>query len=73
MTLFRPHDRVEIVTDRFADKGDFSGAIGSVVERWDDGALEIEVMNPDRSTAAQVVAQPADQLFREGAAPVEYH
>ena len=67
MTTFRPYDRVEIVTDRFAAKGVLSGAIGYVIERWDDGALEIEVMNPDGSTAAQFVAQPAD--LRHGLEP----
>ncbi len=60
MTVFRPYDRVEIVTDRFASEGVQRGATGYVIERWDDGALEVEIMNPDGSTAAQFVAAPED-------------
>ena len=60
MTSFKAFDRVEIVTDRFGVQGVPSGTIGYVIERWADGALEIEVVNPDGSTAAEFVAQPAD-------------
>lgn len=33
MTVFHPYDHVEIVTDRFANKGVHRGAIGYVIER----------------------------------------
>ena len=60
MTDFSPFDRVEITTDRFAAEGAPRGTVGYVVERWYDGALEVEVMRSDGSTAAQFVAQPCD-------------
>lgn len=60
MIAYNPYDRVEIVTDRFAGEGVSRGAIGYVIERWADGALEVEVLNPDGSTAAQFVAEPSD-------------
>jgi hypothetical protein len=55
-----PFDRVEIGTDRFASEGAPRGTVGYVIERWNDGALEVEVMRSDGSTAAQFVAQPCD-------------
>ena len=60
MSEFHPYDRVEIVTSRFVGEGVPVGAIGYVIERWSDGALEIEVTKPDGSTLAQFVAQPSD-------------
>jgi hypothetical protein len=35
MTVFRYHDHVEIVTERFADKGVLKGTIGYVRARWE--------------------------------------
>lgn len=60
MTRFEPYDRVEITTDRLAGLGAPRGAIGYVIERWPDGALEVEVMFSDGSTRAQVVASPSE-------------
>jgi Domain of unknown function (DUF4926) len=60
MTEFNSYDRVEITTDRFASEGVPLGSIGYVIEHWPDGALEVEVMKADGSTAAQFVAQPSD-------------
>jgi len=66
MTRFNPYDRVEVVTDRFTDDGVTRGSIGYVIERWPDGALEVEIMNPDGSTAAQFAARPADLRHASG-------
>jgi hypothetical protein len=60
VTEFAPHDRVEVISDRLLNEGAPRGTIGYVIERWRDGALEIEVMHPDGSTAVQFVAQPSD-------------
>lgn len=60
MSDFHPYDHVEIVTDSFRDHGVPPGSTGYVIERWDDGALEIEVMGADGSTIAQFVASPSD-------------
>ncbi len=69
MTELSPYDRVEVITDRFRDEGAPRGAIGYVIERWSDGALEVEVMKPDGSTAAQFVAQPSELRY----APAPQH
>lgn len=52
MPDYNPYDRVEVVTDRFVSEGMSRGAIGYVIERWADGALEVEILNPDGSTAS---------------------
>jgi hypothetical protein len=65
MTIFKPYDRVEVITDRLEGEGVRRGAIGYVIERWDDGALEVEFLNSDGSTAAQCVLQPSELCHSE--------
>src|SRR2546427_3421535 len=48
----KPYDMVRIVSDRFRDEGAPPGAIGFVVEKWDEGAFEVEVSRPDGATIA---------------------
>jgi len=60
MNDFHPYDRVEIVTDRFAEEGVTPGMVGYVIERWDSDAFEVEVMRNDGSTLAQFVANSSD-------------
>ena len=60
MTRFRPHDRVEITSDRFAYLGVPLGSVGYVLALWSDNAVEVEVMYSDGSTLAQFVAYPED-------------
>jgi hypothetical protein len=69
VTEFHPHDRVEVVTDRLVMQGVPRGTIGYVIERWPDGALEVEVMRTDGSSAAQFVASPSELR----AAPLPRH
>jgi hypothetical protein len=58
---FEIYDRVQIVTDRFAAAGALQGSIGYVIEKYDDGALEVEVSDPlTGETVAQFVAAAAD-------------
>ena len=38
----KPYDRVRIVTDRFRDEGVPSGAIGYIIEAWEEGVFEVE-------------------------------
>lgn len=58
---FELYDRVRLVTDRFAVAGALEGAIGYVIEKYDDGALEVEVSDPRTGeTVAQFVAEAAD-------------
>jgi hypothetical protein len=58
MSEFNPFDCVEVVTSRLMNEGVPFGSIGYVIERWPDGALEVEVMKADGSSSAQFVAQP---------------
>jgi hypothetical protein len=56
-----PYDRVRLVTDRFAAEGAPEGSIGYVIEKYEGGALEVEVSNPQTGeTVAQFVAEAAD-------------
>ena len=58
---FEPYDRVRLVTDRFAVAGAREGSIGYVIEKYDDGALEVEVSDPlTGETVAQFVAGAPD-------------
>ena len=57
---FELYDRVRLVTDRFA-AGAPGGSIGYVIEKYDDGALEVEVSDPlTGATVAQFVAESVD-------------
>jgi len=53
----KPYDRVRIVTDRFRDEGVPSGAIGYIIEAWEEGVFEVEVSREDGTTIAQFVAK----------------
>lgn len=58
---FELYNRVRLVTDRFAAEGAPEGAIGYVIEKYDDGALEVEVSDPRTGeTVAQFVAEGSD-------------
>lgn len=60
--------RVAILTDRFEPEGVPRGAIGYVIERYGDDALEVEISDPaSGETVATVVAVEAEL----GHAPVE--
>jgi len=43
---------VRIVSDRFRDEGAPPGAIGFIVEKWEEGVFEVEVSRPDGATIA---------------------
>jgi len=52
------YDRVQFTTDRFRNEGVLNGAIGYIIEKYSDGALEVEISNPQTGiTVASVVAQ----------------
>ena len=54
------YDAVRITTNRLADEGAPVGTVGFVLEIYEDGNFEVEVCNPDGSTAALVVASPGE-------------
>lgn len=64
-----PFDRVRVIADRFAEIGAPAGSIGYVIERYADGALEIEVSDPSSGASlAQFVADAGDlELANPGA------
>ena len=58
---FELYDQVRLVTDAFAAAGAFEGSIGYVIEKYDNGALEVEVSDPlTGETVAQFVVEAAD-------------
>ncbi len=58
---FGLYDQVRLVTDRFAVAGAIEGSVGYVIEKYDNGALEVEVSDPlTGETVAQFVAEAAD-------------
>ena len=57
----RLYDQVRLVTDRFAVAGALEGSVGYVIEKYDNGALEVEVSDPlTGETVARFVAEAAD-------------
>ncbi len=53
----KPYDTVRIVSDRFAKEGAPPGTLGVVIEKWPDGAVEVEVSRRDGTTIAQFSAR----------------
>lgn len=59
---FNLYERVRVVSDRFAVDGTPKGTLGCIIDRYEDGAYEIEVSNADTGeTVAQFVAT-SDEL-----------
>ena len=55
--LIENYTRVCLCTDRFRDKGVGCGALGYIIEVYDDGAYEVEFSDSNGATIAQVVAR----------------
>ena len=51
MTL-EPYSLIELLTDRYQDRGVSAGAIGTILEAYEDGAYEIEFSRDDGTTIA---------------------
>jgi len=52
---------VQLVTGRYRDEGVEAGAIGVVVEVWDDGSYEVEFSNRETGeTLALLTLPPGD-------------
>jgi Domain of unknown function (DUF4926) len=51
MTL-EPYSLVEIVTNHYQERGVSVGAIGTILEVYDDGDYEVEFSQPDGTTIA---------------------
>ncbi len=58
---FQLYERVRVVVDRFESDGVPPDSVGYVIERYSDGALEVEVSNPATGeTIATVVVTEAE-------------
>jgi hypothetical protein len=65
MTL-KPYSQVELVTDSYQERGVSIGAIGTIVEVYDDGDYEVEFSHPDGMTIAWfAVSQNEVKLLAE--------
>lgn len=54
------YSRVRVTTDRFLDEGVPAGAVGYIIESYDDGNYEVEVSDENGVTIAQFVASDDD-------------
>ncbi len=55
------HSRVRLISDRYQKDGAYPGMIGYIIERYADGAVEIEVSDPRAGTTiVQFVARESD-------------
>jgi hypothetical protein len=61
------YSRVRITTDRFQSERAPKGTIGYVIEVYEDGAYEVEVMDSSGSTVALFVATDDDLIVAEEA------
>jgi hypothetical protein len=55
------YDKVRLITDRFTtSEGVAQGALGYVIEIYEDGNCEVEFSDGDGVTYAQIVAKPEE-------------
>jgi hypothetical protein len=47
-----PYSLVELRTDRYQDRGTFIGAVGTILEAYEDGTYEVEFSHEDGTTIA---------------------
>ena len=52
--------RVKLKTNRFEKEGIVSGAIGYVIENYNDGNYEVEFSNKEGVSIAQIVVPESD-------------
>jgi Domain of unknown function (DUF4926) len=64
-----PYSAVELLTDRYRDRGVSAGAIGTILEVYNQEAYEVEFSRPDGTTIAwfalpqnEVRALPTENL-----------
>lgn len=54
------YSRVRITTDKFLNEDVPAGAVGYIIERYDDGNYEVEISDENGITIAQFVAAESD-------------
>ena len=65
MMALQNYTRVRLLTDVYAAEGAQRGALGYIIEVYDDGAYEVEFSHPDGVTYAQIVAREDDLAVDE--------
>jgi len=71
------YSRVRLLTDKYRKEGAATGAVGYVIEVYDNGDCEVEFSDRDGITFAQIVAradelavdEPAQERHRNGVGP----
>lgn len=63
--MIKNYSRVRLLTDKYVPNGAPRGAVGSVIETYDNGAYEVEFADEDGIDYAQIVACEAE-LHVEG-------
>lgn len=59
------YTRVRLLTDKYASEGAPRGALGYIIEVYDDGGYEVEFSHADGTTYAQIVARKEDLAVDE--------
>jgi hypothetical protein len=55
------YDKVRLITDRFSTSDDVAqGALGYIIEIYDDGNCEVEFSGENGVTYGQIVAKPEE-------------
>ncbi|OQY51615.1 MAG: hypothetical protein DRR08_05375 [Candidatus Parabeggiatoa sp. nov. 2] len=57
------YTRIRLISSRYQEEGLSKGAIGYIIETYDDGAYEVEFSAPDGTTIAQLVLEE-DEIQR---------
>jgi len=54
--MINDYSRVKLLTNKYESEGALQGAVGSVIETYDNGAYEVEFADADGIDYAQIVA-----------------
>lgn len=63
--LLQNYTRVRLLTDKYVAEGAQQGALGYIIEVYDDGGYEVEFSHADGTTYALIVARVEDLAVDE--------
>ena len=63
--MLKNYDRVRIITNDHKDEGVSEGAVGYVIETYDDGDYEVEFSDPGGTTLALLALNESDLELAE--------
>ena len=63
--MLKNYDRVRLVTNDYENEGVSDGAVGYIVETYDDGVYEVEFSDPEGTTLALIALRESELEFAE--------